>query len=426
MNHRRRQRSRGHHEAERQSSGSHAKVLVDPLVPQGEPEMLRDAAAIAGFVDHVREHHVLAFDTEFIGEETFRPRICLVQLATSERVALIDPFEVEDLSEVWELVASPRIVTLVHAGEQDIQAVRLALGRQPERLLDTQVAAALVGLPWPCSLGSMVEQFTGHRPAKAHTFTNWDARPLSPSQLRYAADDVRYLPLAWSRLERMLSERGRLDWAMRESKEVLQGDLVFDPARQAKRAARGEPLRPSALTMLREIILIRHELARAADLPPRALLPDAVALELVKRKPANRAQLGLIRGLARPLVQDHGDAILAAIERAKSLPPSRNDRAKLLEEATVRAEIDALFLAAQARCLALELAPTLVMSRSAFAEWFAGRIEARRANGQGHPESLFDSGDWRHEALGTWLEEFVQGRTTLSLTWRDRLVDGER
>lgn len=413
--------------------------------------MIVDEAALERFVEHARGHPVLAFDTEFIGEESFRPRICLVQLATSERVALVDPFEMDSLEPLWELVSDPKVLTIVHAGEQDVQAVRLALGRQPERLVDTQVAAALVGMPWPCSLGAMVEQLVGHRPAKAHTFTNWDARPLSASQLRYAADDVRYLPCAWAELEVELKRRHRLAWALRESAEVLAGDLVFDPARQVKRAARGEPLRPAALTMLREVILTRHQLAERADMPPRAFMPDAVALELVKRRPTNRAQLAAIRGLPRPITDAYGDELLAALDRSRTLPPTRADHAKILEDTTVRAEIDALWLAAQARCLGLGLAPGLVMSRSAFTEWFAGRIAERRlrqkerraresadhvaplfADMQGSEQATTDAGtegrehlfaadDWRQEALGSWLEDFVDGRSALSLCWRGGL-----
>lgn len=398
------------------------------MVPGGEPVIITTASDLDAFIEHARAHPVLAFDTEFIGEDSFRPRICLVQLATSERVALVDPFELGRLEPLWELVADPKVRTIVHAGEQDVQAVRFALGRQPENFVDTQVAAAMVGLPWPCSLGSMVELLVGHRPAKAHTFTNWDARPLSASQVRYAADDVRYLPLAWAELERELSRRGRLEWALRESTEALAGDLVFDPARQVKRAARGEPLRPTALAMLREIILTRHALAEKADMPPRALLPDAVALELVKRRPTTKAQLQAIRGLPRPLVQQYGDELMAALERARSAPTSRVDHAKLLEEATVRAEIDALWLVAQARCLALGLAPGLVMSRSTFSEWFAGRIAARRRRKRdaavAEPDPLFEARDWRHAALGEWLDGFVDGRSKLSLAWREGLVDG--
>lgn len=432
MNHRRRKRSRGHADAEAQAGqqgGSARAPLSHPLVPQGDPELIADAKALASFLEHAASQPVVAFDTEFIGEESFRPRICLVQLATTERVALIDPFEVKSLAPVWEMVADERTLTIVHAGEQDVEAVRQAIKRQPARMVDTQVAASMAGLPWPTSLGTMVERLCGHRPAKAHTFTNWDARPLTPSQLRYAADDVRYLPLAWSLLEEDLKRRGRLEWAMRESAEVLAGELVFDPSRQVRRAARGEPLRPAALTTLRELIVLRHEIARRVDLPPRAVLPDQVAVEIVKRAPSTRTQLAAIRGIPRPIAAAHAEEILAVLERSKSLPPERHERARLLDDATVRAEIDSLWLAFQAKCLATGVAPGLVTSRSVFTEWCAGRIAARRAaerNGAraaGGDESLFPRDDWRHAAAGEWLERFLRGESTLSLGWRDGLIE---
>jgi len=416
------------------------------LVPQGEPELITDSKALDAFLEHAHAQPAMAFDTEFIGEESFRPRICLVQLATTERVALIDPFEIKSIKAVWELIASDKQLTIVHAGEQDVEAVRQAVGRQPACMVDTQVAASLVGLPWPSSLGTMIERLIGHRPAKAHTFTNWDARPLTPSQLRYAADDVRYLPLAWSLLEQELRQRGRLEWSMGESAEILAGELVFDPTRQVRRASRGEPLRPAALTALREIILLRHDIARRVDLPPRAVISDAAAVEIVKRAPTSRTQLGAIRGLVRPILSAHADEILAALEKSKSLPPERHERAKLLDDASVRAEIDALWLALQAKCLAMGLAPNLVTSRSVFTDWCAGRVAAKRARERGAgagaagsagtagddgaataaaaaPEPLFPAGDWRHAAVGEWLERFVQGEATLSVGWNDGLVE---
>lgn len=411
--------------------GTSRPPLSHALVPAGDPVLLTTPEAIADFAAHARSQPVLAFDTEFIGEESFRPRICLVQMATAERVVLVDPLQGLDMGPVWGLVADPAVLTVVHAGEQDVEAVRTALGRQPASLVDTQVAASLVGLPWPTSLGTLVEHITGHRPAKAHTFTNWDARPLTAAQLRYAADDVRYLPLVWSRLQEQLASSGRLQWALRESEEALQGDAVFDPARQVKRAARGEPLRPAALTLLRELVVLRHDLAREADQPPRALLSDATLVEVAKRRPTTPSLLGAVRGLPKPTLHAHGERILATVERAKALPPTREEHAKLLEDATVRAEIDALWLAAQARCLAMGLAPTLVMSRAAFTDWYAGRIAARRraarrpdAEPAAPPSPLFDAGSWREEAVGAWLEAFVAGREGLELRWRAGLVTG--
>ena len=343
MNHRRRQRARHHESAEREhGGGGHGPRIDHPLVPKGDHEVLQDAQAVRAFAEHARAMGVLAFDTEFIGEDSFRPRICLVQVATPERVALIDPLEGVDPRPVYEVVADPAVTTLVHAGEQDIGAVRDALGGGVGNVVDTQIAVSLLGLPWPSSLGTTLEQFTGLRLGKAHTFTEWDRRPLTASQLHYAADDVRYLPMAWGEIRAQLEARGRLDWALRESDTQLAGETEFDPDRQMRRASRGENLRPAAVTLLRELVLLRREMAREMDQPQRVVIPDTALMELVRRKPERADAVREIRFLPRPVAGKFGDRLAECVRRARDLPPTRDEFARLLEDASVRARIDAM------------------------------------------------------------------------------------
>jgi hypothetical protein len=212
------------------------------------------AVVVDGHAGHQAALFVVDHIIEFICEESFRPRICLVQVATPERVALIDPLEGVDPRPIYEVAADPAVTTLVHAGEQDIGAVRDAIGRSIENVVDTQIAVSMIGLPWPSSLGTTLETFVGLRLGKAHTFTEWDRRPLTASQLHYAADDVRYLPMAWDAVRRQLESCGRLQWVLQESAAQLAGESEFDPERQMRRASRGEPLRPAATTLLRELV----------------------------------------------------------------------------------------------------------------------------------------------------------------------------
>ena len=383
--------------------------------------MLADAGAVRDFALHARSMGVLAYDTEFIGEESFRPRICLVQVATPERVALLDPLAGVDPQPIYELVADAAVRTLVHAGEQDISAARDACGGRVDNVVDTQIAASLLGLPWPSSLGTMLEHFSGLRLGKAHTFTEWDRRPLTESQLLYAADDVRYLPMAWAEVERQLVSRGRLDWALRESEAQLAGEAEFDPERQMRRASRGETLRPAATTLLRELVLLRREIARELDQPQRVVMPDTALMELVRRKPDRADAVREVRFLPRPVGGRFGDRIAECVRRARDLPPTRDEHARLLEDAAVRARIDAMWLALQARCLADDLAPNLLSSRSEFTDWCAARIarerRARRGESVSEPPAPFAAGDWRMQAAGQWLQGFIEGREELRLRW---------
>jgi len=422
VNHRRKKRARHHESAEREHGGGSGVRIDHPLVPKGDPEMLRTSGEIEAFAEHALRAGMLAFDTEFIGEETFRPRICLVQVATPERVALIDPIEGADPAPIYRLVADPAVLTLVHAGEQDIAAARDAMGAGTvHNVVDTQIAVSLLGLPWPTSLGNALESYTGLRLGKAHTFTEWDRRPLTPSQLVYAADDVRYLPMAWESVREQLVSKGRLEWALQESALQLAGEAAFDPERQMRRASRGEPLRPAATTLLRELVLLRREIAQEMDQPQRVVIPDTALMELVRRKPDREDAVREVRFLPKHVAARHGERLAACVRAARDLPPTRDEFASLLEDPRVRARIDAMWLALQARCLAEELAPNLLCSRSEFSEWCARCMVAERRRRRGDAEevmpSLFPPEDWRSRAAGTWLESFVRGQGELRLGW---------
>jgi len=422
VSHHRSKRAQHHANAERdQEQHSDKPMLEHAMVPKGTYELLESAEAVEEFVRHVRDVGVIAFDTEFIGEESFRPKICLVQISTAERVALLDPLAGVDPMPIYELVADNSVLTLVHAGEQDLMAVKQAINGNANHVVDTQIAASLIGLPWPSSLGNTIEHLTGFHIDKAHTFTEWDRRPLSKSQLRYAADDVRYLPLVWSHIKEQLERENRLNWAMQESATQLAGEPEFDPDRQMRRASRGEPLKPAVKTILRELVLLRRELAQAEDQPQRTMLSDGALMELVRRKPDNTSALAEIRFVPQPVAQRHGQRIVDCIRAAKSMPPIREEFARLLEDTAVRARIDAMWLAFQTRCMATNIAPNLVTSRAEFTSWLAARIDRENKLAKGEqvqdaqPPYALD--DWRAQSIGRWLSDFIDGRGELSLRW---------
>ncbi len=428
QNYRRKKRSQEHAAADHNHSGGAGAAPLDhPLVPEQPAEVVTTAEDLHELLEHLERHSVVGFDTEFIGEESFYPKLCLIQVSTPERVALIDPVPLgesaEALRELFKTVAASGRTVLMHAGETDLGILRRGADSDPHRVIDTQIAAALCWMPWPSSLGTVLESLTGYRLGKAHTFTNWDARPLTPAQLRYAADDVRYLHLMWHLLSERLDALNRTQWALAESQEQLRAS-DFAPEGQLRRLLRTEPLRASQRNVARELVTLRHEIARSIDMPTRAVLPDAAVVELAKRKPGDRATLGNLSGVPRRILQSHGDAILEAVSRGKNAPVAGDSTASPLDDPRVRAECDALWTACQVRVNSIGLAPNLVATRSAFTRWFITMAEAR---GKGQligasqgPEPLFDSADWRMEALGLWLDGFLQGRERLELVWSDQ------
>lgn len=425
MNYRRKKRSQEHEAADKHASAPKGRVLLDhPLVLAQTAELVTTPAELADLVAHIAGEHFVAYDTEFIGEESFYPKLCLVQVATSQRIALVDPVPLraagEDLGALFRAIAAPGRTVIVHSGDTDMDILRRAAGGDPPEVVDTQVAAALAWMPWPSSLGTVLENLAGVRLGKAHTFTNWDARPLTPAQLGYAADDVRYLRLIWDALHSQLSSIGRLEWALRESAEQLRG-AAFDPEGQLRRLQRSEPMRAGQILVARELVTLRHELARAHDLPTRTVMPDAAILELSKRKPTDRAQILQLGGMPRRILQESADAIAAAVARAKAVVPEGEPNGSLLEDPRVRAECDALWNVIQVRAGSVGLAANLLLTRAVFTRWFANYVDARRQGSAlpvcGGEGALFAAGDWRGEALGRWLEGFLAGTERLELVW---------
>src|SRR5262249_53087582 len=151
------------------------------------PEALTECCA------HLATQPVIGFDTEFIGEQTYHPRLCLVQAAAPDQLYLIDPLALGSLDEFWRLLLDPARVVVGHAGREEVRLCRLFAGRPPANLFDLQLVAGLVGLPYPMGHGSVVQQVLGVRMTKGETLTEWARRPLTPEQERYAFDDVRFL-----------------------------------------------------------------------------------------------------------------------------------------------------------------------------------------------------------------------------------------
>src|SRR5437660_4371134 len=184
-----------------------------PAMTDVPRQFVDSPAALTDCCDHLSRCSAFGFDTEFIGEDTFHPRLCLVQVATAERLFVIDPLAVGPLEGFWELVADPARVVVVHAGREEIRMCRHGCGRPPGNLFDLQVAAGLVGLGYPMGHAALVYQLLKVQLSKAETLTDWARRPLTGQQLEYAYDDVRHLLPLWRQLTRQLDKLGRADWA---------------------------------------------------------------------------------------------------------------------------------------------------------------------------------------------------------------------
>lgn len=422
-NGRRSRRSEGHHAAQQVAeSGPRPSVPDHPLIPQEHAPVITDAVELGEIVAHIREEGSFAYDTEFIGEETYNPHICLIQVATRDRIALVDPLSGLDPAPVFELVADPEIETIVHAGEQDLEPVVRRLDRAPANIFDTQVAAGFVNRPYPLGLRRLVEEFTGVRLGKALTFTEWDKRPLSDVHAQYAADDVRYLPAV---REAIGTELARLDHVAWSAEECAQLEAItrfrFNPDARLVRVVGNRNLRPRCIAILRELLILRDRCARERDMPPQTFLKDDVLVRLAKDPPRSGPALDAVKGLPRPVIERYGADVLAAVEAANELPADELPRRLSVEEVPAdRVRIDSLWALARSFSLGRAIDPGLVGNRRAVADfYFAAR------NGRTDEPTALMRG-WRGELVGAMLRDVLDSNATVELRWEDGRLRAER
>jgi ribonuclease D len=374
---------------------------------------VQTADELAKVCDHLRAAGTFAFDTEFIGENTYQPVLCLVQVATGEHVHLIDPFalDAEALSPLWALVGDPQIEKICHAGDQDVEIVWQQSGRVAQNMFDTQIGAGMIGLTYPTALWRAVEHFTGVTLEKAHTFSAWDRRPLSKAQFQYAVDDVRYLPTVHAAMKKRITDLGHLEWMRGACNEMCAHAAGPVEARKLFMRVRGAPgLNGTQLSVLREITALREQIAYEHDVPSRSVLRDEVLLDMATRMPSSLKSLAALKDIPQNAVQNDGEAFLDAIARGRKIPEAEQPSITIPSEdsAEIKRLGETLWVATQAICLGQSVTPALVTSQS---EVLAlARLVHRKKPLDKHPLMT----GWHRECLGEKLAAFVQGQLAIT------------
>jgi ribonuclease D len=410
--HRSRQHASAHAE---EVDHSPQKILDHPLVSRRAGEFIDTESALAEFIEHLREQKSFAYDSEFIGELTYHPKLCVIQAATTQRIGLIDPIADIDLKPFWELLCDEQVEKIVHAGEQDIEPVHRLIGRAAANVFDTQVAAGFVALAYPIGLSKLVHELLGVKLGKGLTFTHWDQRPLSSQQLKYAADDVRYLPAVRAELGKRLDARGHVAWAAEECQSLCDPQRYGFHGEDYYLRIRGAgALSPASLAVLRELTIWRDAAARAQDVPARAMLKDEILLDMARSPIKSVDRLARVKGLPRPVEAEHGTTIVEVTLRALALPAEQRPVAKNIEATpTERFEAESLYAVAAALCAAQSIDPALVASRQEIAELYRALRESDSL-----PAISLLSG-WRAEACGKKLVELFRGNGEIALAWRN-------
>jgi ribonuclease D len=258
----------------------------------------------------------LAVDTEFERERTYYPELCLLQIASTEITAIIDPLALPDFGPVFDLLYNPAITKVFHSARQDLEIFFHLQGRLPLPLYDTQLAAAAAGFDNSIGYANLVEKMLTVTLDKAHTRTDWKRRPLKPSHLRYAADDVIYLGLIYEQLQTRITQPDKLAGLHKELQK-LNDPLLYlpDPATMWQKIRESRKFSGAGLALLQDLAAWRELTARTENQPRKWIMPDQPIIDIARLMPTTETELGAIKGLPPGLLLRHGTDLLALVMR---------------------------------------------------------------------------------------------------------------
>jgi ribonuclease D len=362
-------------------------------------------------------HPFVTVDTEFLRESTYYPKLCIAQMASPDEAVVIDALaEGMDLAPFFALMADEKVVKVFHAARQDIEICWHEAGTIPRPIIDTQVAAMVLGYGDSISYDQLVQRITGDNLDKSNRFTDWTRRPLSEAQLTYAVSDVTHLRDVYLKLSADLDKRGRSEWMREEMKILTSPDTYrFEPEHAWERL-KTRVRKPKELAVLIEVAAWREREAQERDVPRGRVLKDDVIGDIAIQAPATIERLGGLRSLPRGFERSKwGEAIVAAVERGlardpKSLPRLERPKAAVNGQATVELLKVLLRMTAERHGVAAKVIATVDdLDR------IAGDDEANVPALHG----------WRRELFGEKALALKQGRLSLAIE-KDRVVAVER
>jgi ribonuclease D len=366
----------------------------------------------------------VAVDTEFMREQTFWPKLCLVQLASPDVEAIVDPLaEGIDLAPFWELMSNRDVVKVFHAARQDLEIVHVATGTLPAPVFDTQVAAMVCGFGDSISYVNLVKRIAGQDLDKSSRFTDWSRRPLSQNQLLYALGDVTHLRKVYTSLKQTLEASGRAHWLDEEMATLLDPATYETLPEDAWRRLKLKVRSRKSLAVMIELAAWRERAAQSQDVPRSRIIRDEALYDIASQMPTETKQLAELRtlsdGFARSArAREIVDAVNRGLARDPGTLPAINQSSG--SSSDVNAMCDVLRVLLKATAQRHKVAPRLIAD--------ADDIEAIAS--QREPDVPALKG-WRRELFGEDALRLKRGELALTVQKGEVVAiavpkDGER
>ncbi|MEZ6045284.1 MAG: HRDC domain-containing protein [Planctomycetaceae bacterium] len=362
--------------------------------------------------ENIREVGIVAFDTEFVSEYTYRPELCLLQFAFGDQVAAVDPRELTDLSQWWEIMADPDVTVVVHGGQAEVRFCLEEGQKTPCSLVDIQLAEGLQSRSYPLGYETIVHRRLNVRLSGKETRTDWRQRPLSERQIEYALEDVRHIVPIWLKQKQNLEHLNRMEWANSEFDRMIQ-EQQLDRSRPCWTRLTGVyRLNPREFQIASLICNWRQTEAENSNRPLRRILRDDLIIELAKRQPRSQKELLETRDMNREGYRRYHQDIVNVVTEGLKIPKSKLKPTPEppLGDPAIDSQVlgQLLSMALSNRCAEMNVARQIVGTSADLKHLIRWHLYGR------DPETCPRLAEgWRSEICGDLLTDLIDGKISL-------------
>ncbi len=381
--------------------------------PQPQIHFLDQQADFDRVMSRIAHDEWVGFDTEFVGEKTYVPVLCLIQVVAGEEVFLVDTLRIKDLQSFLDIVEDPAVLKITHAGDNDYRLLNTLYGTVPQNTFDTQIAAGFCGYNYPAGFAKICERELRIHLSKSHTTADWERRPIDPKALNYAVEDVKYLPALHQKLLGKLARQQRIGWAREENRKWEAAEFYHqDPYREALGGEFIHQLEGREKLFLLRIYVWRRERAADQNVPRETVLQSRHISGVVRAMKHGihgfKGNRTLPENVWKKYFADWENlyrnkpevAELAVIEGLPAYTPDDPEREWSHEF---------LYMLVRERCLEHEISAALLLPK--------GDFNKLKTGAEGFDQNLLQG--WRAELLGEELTRWLQLRRRVRLSWPD-------
>ncbi len=354
----------------------------------------------------IESSDVIGIDTEFLREKTYYAQLCLMQIATDNLLACVDPLSISNLNPLLELLYQPRRIKIMHSARQDLEIFFDLKSGLPKPVFDTQIAATLLGYGDQVGYAGLVKAMLSKTVDKEHSRTDWSQRPLDEAQIHYALNDVRYLIPLYRQQQKRLAEKGREQWLQPDFESLTDTRLYAPDPQQLWRRVKGvNILKRGQLAVLQQLTIWREQCAKELNRPRKWVLPDEVLVDIARRCPGSVEALEKIRGWNN-FMKKNADDILTVIGQARLIPESQWPVAERAIPMTPDQEsiVDLLMSVVRMRAFENDVTPAALVTRRELENLVMGERNTSVLCG------------WRRKLVGNELLRCLEGKKRISIS----------